>query len=177
MVNAGPVEEKNPRLKTLWVAKSLFGGARLAAQPHPSSPASEAPSTPTAAPSRCCGPLRHVATDETLHFGLRVADPERSLAFYAALGYEVVGSVPGTSIGDLTMIKLPGDAFVTIDLVAGSSANAPSFGDGLSHLVIQVGSMDGVLAELAAEGITPDEAPGSPGRWEEFRTAWVTDLD
>ena len=29
----------------------------------------------------------------TLHFGLRVADLERSLAFYRAIGYEVVGSV------------------------------------------------------------------------------------
>jgi len=53
----------------------------------------------------------------TLHFGLRVADRERSLAFYAGLGYEVIGSVPGTSMGDLTMIKLPGDASVTIELV------------------------------------------------------------
>jgi catechol 2,3-dioxygenase-like lactoylglutathione lyase family enzyme len=32
----------------------------------------------------------------TLHFGLRVADLDRSLAFYAAVGYEVVGSVPDT---------------------------------------------------------------------------------
>lgn len=32
----------------------------------------------------------------TLHFGLRVADLERSLAFYSAVGYEVVGSVPET---------------------------------------------------------------------------------
>ena len=100
----------------------------------------------------------------TLHFGLRVADRERSLAFYAALGYEVVGSVPGTSLGDLTMIKLPADPFVTIELVSGSSETAPSAGDGLSHFVIKVESMDGVLAELAAAGITPDEPPGSPDR-------------
>jgi lactoylglutathione lyase len=32
----------------------------------------------------------------TLHFGLRVADLGRSLAFYTAVGYEVVGSVPET---------------------------------------------------------------------------------
>ena len=32
----------------------------------------------------------------TLHFGLRVADLDRSLAFYTAVGYEVVGSVPET---------------------------------------------------------------------------------
>jgi len=35
----------------------------------------------------------------TLHFGLRVADLGRSLAFYAAIGYEVVGGVPDTPSG------------------------------------------------------------------------------
>ena len=113
----------------------------------------------------------------TLHFGLRVADLKRSLAFYAALGYEIVGSVPGTSLGDLTMIKLPGDAFVAIELVSGSSANATGRGDGLSHFVIKVESMDGALAELAAAGITPDEPPGSPDGSDDFRTAWITDPD
>jgi lactoylglutathione lyase len=113
----------------------------------------------------------------TLHFGLRVADRERSLAFYAALGYEVIGTVPGTSLGDLTMIKLPGDAFVTIERVSGSSVSPPSRGDGLSHFVITVESMDGVLAELAAKGITPDEPPGSPDGSDEFWTAWITDPD
>ena len=53
----------------------------------------------------------------TLHFGLRVADLDRSLAFYTAVGYQVVGSVPGTPLGQLTMLKLPGDEFVTIELV------------------------------------------------------------
>jgi lactoylglutathione lyase len=113
----------------------------------------------------------------TLHFGLRVADRERSLAFYAALGYEIVGRVPGTSLGDLTMIKLPGDPFVAIELVSGSAANAPSRGDGLSHFVIMVESMEGVLAELAAKGITADEPPASPDGSDEFWTAWITDPD
>ena len=35
----------------------------------------------------------------TLHFGLRVTDLGRSLAFYEAVGYEVVGSVPETATG------------------------------------------------------------------------------
>jgi len=113
----------------------------------------------------------------TLHFGLRVADRERSLAFYAALGYEVVGSVPGTSLGDLTMIKLPDDPFVAIELVSGSSANAPGSGGGLSHFVIKVESMDAVLAQLAAEGITPDRPPESPDGSNDFQTAWLTDPD
>jgi lactoylglutathione lyase len=106
-----------------------------------------------------------------------VADRERSLAFYTALGYEVVGSVPGTSVGDLTMLKLPGDAFVSIELVSGPSAGAPGGGGSLSHFVIGVKSMDGVLAELAGHGVVPDEPPGSPDGSHEFRTAWVTDPD
>ena len=53
----------------------------------------------------------------TLHLGLRVADLERSLAFYTGLGYEVLGEVPETAFGSLTMLKLPGDEFVSLELV------------------------------------------------------------
>jgi lactoylglutathione lyase len=113
----------------------------------------------------------------TLHLGLRVADLERSLGFYGALGYEVVGSVPATSLGDLTMIKLADDPFVTIELVSGSSTRASSGGDSLSHFVIKVESMDAAVAELAAAGIHPDQPPTSPDGSDEFQTAWITDPD
>jgi lactoylglutathione lyase len=109
--------------------------------------------------------------------GLRVAHLERSLAFYEALGYQVIGSVPATSLGDLTMLKLPDDPFVAIELVSGSSTGASSGGDGLSHFVIKVESMDAVLADLAAAGVQPDEPPVSPDRSNEFRPAWITDPD
>jgi lactoylglutathione lyase len=113
----------------------------------------------------------------TLHVGLRVADLERSLAFYAALGYEVVGSVPATSLGDLTMIKLPDDPFVAIELVSRSYADTSSGWSGLSHFVVKVESMDTVVAELAAVGIHPDEPPVSPDGSVEFWTAWIADPD
>jgi lactoylglutathione lyase len=113
----------------------------------------------------------------TLHIGLRVADVERSLAFYAALGYEVVGRVPATSLGDLTMIKLADDPFVTIELVSGSPAGASSGSDSLSHFVIQVESMDALMVELAGAGIHPDRPPVSPDGSNDFRTAWITDPD
>ncbi len=53
----------------------------------------------------------------TLHVGLRVADLDRSLAFYQNLGYDVVGTVPETEFGSLTMLKLPSDPFVSLELV------------------------------------------------------------
>jgi catechol 2,3-dioxygenase-like lactoylglutathione lyase family enzyme len=43
----------------------------------------------------------------TSHVGLRVADPERAVAFYTAVGYEVVGRVPETPAGQLTVLGLP----------------------------------------------------------------------
>src|SRR5215212_3592641 len=96
----------------------------------------------------------------TLHVGLHVADLERSLAFYRAVGYEVVGEVPGTGLGHLTMIKLPGDEFVSIELVHQPGSGVAA-GSGLSHLVIAVDSMSTTLAELAARGVHT-EAPNSP---------------
>jgi lactoylglutathione lyase len=112
----------------------------------------------------------------TLHFGLRVADLERSLAFYTALGYEVVGSVPETPIGLLTMLKLPDDGFVTIELVHDPRRVYENLGTGLSHFVIKVESLDATVAELAAQGIDV-ETPTSPDGSDDFRTAMITDPD
>jgi lactoylglutathione lyase len=112
----------------------------------------------------------------TLHIGLRVADRERSLAFYTALGYEVVGSVPETPIGHLTMLKLPDDDFVTIELVHDPSRVEADLGTGLSHLVIKVESMDATVAALDGHGIEV-ETPTSPDGSDDFRTAMVTDPD
>jgi lactoylglutathione lyase len=53
----------------------------------------------------------------TLHVGLQVSDLERSLAFYAAVGYTVTGTVKDTPFGTLAMLQLPDDQFVTIELV------------------------------------------------------------
>jgi lactoylglutathione lyase len=112
----------------------------------------------------------------TLHVGLRVADLERSLAFYTAVGYEVVGSVPETAFGHLTMLKLPDDDFVTIELVYDSAKAAPGLGAGLHHLVIKVESMDATITALAAKGIET-EAPGSPDGSDDFWTSWISDPD
>jgi lactoylglutathione lyase len=112
----------------------------------------------------------------TLHFGLQVADLERSLAFYTAVGYEVVGDVPETGLGHLTMLKLPDDEFVTIELVREPTRSAADLGPGLSHFVITVDSMATTLSELAARGIDAD-APASPDGSDDFLTTWITDPD
>jgi lactoylglutathione lyase len=112
----------------------------------------------------------------TLHFGLRVADLGRSLDFYRAVGFEVVGDVPETPLGHLTMLKLPGDEFVTIELVHDPGRGEARRGTGLSHFVIAVESMDATVAGLAAHGIDA-AAPESVDGAGDFRTSWITDPD
>ena len=111
----------------------------------------------------------------TLHVGLRVAELERSLSFYTGLGYEVLGHVPETEFGSLTMIKLPGDDFVTVELIHNPRVGVVHPG-GLNHVVIQVESMTATVAHLTARGIEV-ETPSSPDGTEDFWTAWITDPD
>jgi lactoylglutathione lyase len=112
----------------------------------------------------------------TLHLGLRVAHLERSLAFYTALGYEVVGEVPETSLGHLTMLKLPDDPFVTLELVHNPDDATADLGSGLSHFVIQVESLRDFVSELASRDVAAGE-PKSPDGAEDFLTSWLTDPD
>ena len=96
----------------------------------------------------------------TLHVGLRVANLESSIAFYTALGYEVLGEVPATEFGSLTMLKLPGDEFVSLELVIDPAPSA----------------VHERVTRLAGEGFAA-EPPSSPDDSEDFWTAWLTDPD
>ena len=111
----------------------------------------------------------------TLHVGVRVSDLDRSVDFYSRLGYQVVGTVPETEFGSLTMLKLPDDEFVSIELVHDPTAG-PVRPGGLNHLVIAVEDMLGTVARLAAVGLHA-EHPSSPDDSEDFLTTWLTDPD
>lgn len=111
----------------------------------------------------------------TLHVGLRVADLERSVAFYTCIGYEVLGEVPATELGTLAMLKLPDDEFVTVELVHDPQSGRVELG-GLSHLVIHVEDVHLMVTGLAAQGIQT-EAPTSPNGSADFWTACVVDPD
>ena len=88
----------------------------------------------------------------TLHVGLRVEDLDRSLEFYENLGYDVVGTVPETEFGTLTMLKLPRDPFVSLELVHEPGVGMISPG-GLNHLVIEVDALHDTVARLGQLGI------------------------
>ena len=111
----------------------------------------------------------------TLHFGLRVEDLDRSLAFYGHLGYEVVGTVAETEFGSLSMLKLPEDLFVSIELVHHPGERRID-DRGLNHLVIQVEALHDKVASLALVDIEA-EPPSSPSGSADFWTTWLADPD
>ena len=82
-----------------------------------------------------------------LHLGLRVSDLEQSLVFYTALGYAELGSVPQTEFGSLTMLKLPDDPFVSLELVHDPERPVEDVG-AVNHLVVQVDDLDATIAYL-----------------------------
>ena len=98
-----------------------------------------------------------------LHVGLRVEDLQRSLEYYANLGYETVGTVPDTAFGTLTMLKLPGDEFVSLELVHRAD-EGPVDPGGLNHLVVQTDDLHAAVTRLADVGIEAEEPSCPPAR-------------
>ena len=111
----------------------------------------------------------------TSHVGVRVADLQRSIAFYTALGYEVVGRVPATEEGSLVMLQLPDDEFVGLELVH-DPGRAPGSDGLLNHLVVSVDDIHRTVAELTARGDEPGR-PATPEGAGDLLTAWVSDPD
>ncbi|MCZ6605270.1 MAG: VOC family protein [Alphaproteobacteria bacterium] len=97
------------------------------------------------------------------HIGIRVSDADKALAFYAALGFEVIQVVEFDSV-----IIIKNKADVEINLVT----NAPSDNDGqnilmdvaekypgLTHAAWQVASIKDTLATVKAEGLEISQGP------------------
>ncbi|WP_433364837.1 VOC family protein [Actinoplanes sp. CA-142083] len=104
---------------------------------------------------------------------MRVTDLDRSLAFYNAVGYAKVGAVPETAFGSLTMLQLPGDPFISLELVHDPARPVADIG-AVNHLVIQVEDLGATIADLATRGVMAEPpADLGPG----MRTAWLTDPD
>jgi lactoylglutathione lyase len=74
------------------------------------------------------------------------------------------------------MLQLPDNPFVTMELVHDPAQGSAGPGAGISHLVIQVESLDAALAGLAANGVAAGP-PGLPGGADGPRTSWISDPD
>ena len=112
-----------------------------------------------------------------VHTCVRVLDPDRSVAFYEALGYERRGKLQFETAYNLYM-GLPGDAD-TLELTVNIGREEPyDLGDGYNHIAVTVDDLDAQLAELSKIGVEPEKPPFNPGgRPEIGRICFVQDPD
>ena len=112
-----------------------------------------------------------------VHTCVRVRDPEASVAFYRALGYEPRGRLNFASAYNL-YLGLPGQGD-TLELTVNRGRDEPyDLGTGYNHVAVTVDDIDAVLADLAAIGVEPEKPPYRPGGRDELpRIAFVADPD
>ena len=112
-----------------------------------------------------------------VHTCIRVLDPDKSVAFYEALGYERRGKLQFETAYNIYM-GLPGDAD-TLELTVNIGREAPyDLGDGYNHIALTVDDLDAQLASLAKIGVEPEKPPFAPGGREEVgRICFVQDPD
>ena len=112
-----------------------------------------------------------------VHTCIRVRDPEASVRFYSALGFEPRGRLNFATAYNIYM-GLPGDGDV-LELTVNRDQTEPyDLGTGYNHLAITVEDIDAALAELAEIGVQPEKPPYHPGDRDDLpRIAFVADLD
>ena len=97
-----------------------------------------------------------------LHTMVRVTDPERSRAFYEALGMEFRRDLDIVREGELEatnyFFAFPGDE-AELELTFNHDRRAYELGTAYGHIAIGVDDLDGTLGRLAEQGIEPERPP------------------
>jgi len=112
-----------------------------------------------------------------VHTCLRVVDPQASVRFYRALGFEERGRLNFESAYNVYM-GLPGDGDRLELTVNVGREETYDLGDGYNHVAVTVEDIEAVLADLAELGVEPEKPPYHPGGREELPLiAFVADPD
>jgi lactoylglutathione lyase len=99
-----------------------------------------------------------------LHTMYRITDPERSRAFYEALGLEYRREFPIVRDGELEATNyffgVP-DQEEELELTLNHDGRSYDLGTGYGHIALGVDDLDGTLARLDEQGIEPERPPYS----------------
>jgi lactoylglutathione lyase len=101
-------------------------------------------------------------TSRYLHTMLRVTDPDRSRAFYEALGMEFRRESPIVRNGELEatlyFLGFPGQE-EELELTFNHDGSTYDLGTAYGHVAIGVDDLEATLASLAEQGIEPEKPP------------------
>jgi lactoylglutathione lyase len=98
---------------------------------------------------------------ELIHTCYRITDPERSVAFYEALGLEKRRELPIRDEAVNYFLGVPGQDLPELELTYNFGVDSYELGSGYGHVALTVEDLDGTLERLAAQGIEPERPPYS----------------
>src|SRR6266487_602949 len=99
---------------------------------------------------------------EYLHTMLRITDPDRSRAFYEALGFTFSRDMDIVRDGQLEATNYffsMGDDENVLELTFNHDGRTYDMGDAYGHIAIGVDDLDGTLGRLKEQGIEPEREP------------------
>jgi lactoylglutathione lyase len=97
-----------------------------------------------------------------LHTMVRISDPERSRAFYEALGFSFDRDMDIVRDGQIEATNYffsLGDSESVLELTFNHDGRTYDVGTGYGHIAIGVDDLDTTLARLAEQGIEPERPP------------------
>jgi lactoylglutathione lyase len=97
-----------------------------------------------------------------LHTMVRITDPEKSRAFYEALGFRYSREMDIVRNGELEATNYffsIGDQEDVLELTYNHDGRTYELGSGYGHIAIGVDDLDGTRARLKEQGIEPERAP------------------
>ena len=99
-----------------------------------------------------------------LHTMLRITDPERSRAFYEALGFTFSNEFDIVRDGEREATNYfysLGDQQNVLELTYNHDGRTYELGTAYGHIAVGVDDLDGTLARLKEQGIEPEREPYS----------------
>ena len=97
-----------------------------------------------------------------LHTMVRITDPERSRAFYEALGFTFSNDMDIVRNGEVEATNYffsLGDSENVLELTYNHDGRAYDLGTGYGHIAIAADDLDDTLAQLKEQGIEPEREP------------------
>ena len=96
---------------------------------------------------------------ELIHTCYRITDPERSIAFYEALGLERRRELPIRDEAVNYFLGVPGRDSPELELTHNFGVDSYELGTGYGHIALTVDDLDATLSDLAEQGIEPERPP------------------
>jgi lactoylglutathione lyase len=97
-----------------------------------------------------------------LHTMVRITDPEKSRAFYEALGFTFSRDMDIVRNGELEATNYffsMGEHENVLELTYNHDGRTYQLGDGYGHIAIAVDDLNGTLQQLKQQGIEPEREP------------------